>query len=295
MSEKTSINSFVQHFTTDFARSNMFQVSFEGVQLKTPSAKEHLTMACKGIQIPGVTFIEGKYMFNGFNRKSAIGADFDPIALTFLVDGSGKTLEIFEEWSNKIINKQTGKFGFKEDYQTDITIMLLDRTENIYDKIKVFEAYPTNIDAVDINWDNADTIMEITVSFNFLKVISTYNGAAPAKLEPQKRFSPSNFTNSPFRINSPKFSDVANKLSYGIKQINEVNDVVNKVSNVITPLTGASDVVNKATLGITNPFNEANDVVNKVSNVITPPKNAEDVINKTNDVEDMIKKAQSLF
>ena len=164
MANKLSINEFVNTIT-DFARPNLFQVNFGGIRL-SPGGTEHLSAMCKSVQIPGITFIEGKYMLNGFNRKMSIGADFDPITLTFLVDSEGKTIKILREWSNKIFG-ENGTFGFKEDYQTDISISLLDRAGKVYGDIVLINAYPTNIDPVELSYESSDSILEISVSFNF--------------------------------------------------------------------------------------------------------------------------------
>jgi hypothetical protein len=193
MENKLSINDFVSHFGSGVARSNLFKVSFQNIDFEVQGSVEHLFMACKAVQIPGITFVEGKYMHNGFYRKSAIAADLDPITMTFIVDGMGKTLEIFEEWSNKILDRSSptgnpgggsaagtsGTFGFKDDYDTDIHILVFDRSGQIVDYVEVFNAYPTNIEAIELSYDSADTAMEISVSFNFDRMLSVFKGKSP--------------------------------------------------------------------------------------------------------------------
>ena len=256
MGEKTSINDFVSHFTTDFARSNLFHVSIDGVSLGVPNAFEHLFMSCKGVQVPGITYVEGKYMFQGFNRKIAIGADYDPVTLTFFIDGAGKTLEIFDEWSNKIFNKQTGKFGFKENYQSQISILMVNRMGEIYDTVLLINAYPTNIETVDLSWESSDTLMELSVSFNFDRVLSSYNGTIPKVIVP-KKWSFEDFIKQPFDISVPTFNDVTKKLNIDIPKLETVQNIL-KVYNIDIP----------------------------------KPEILETVTSKTNLVDDMVRKAQ---
>ena len=275
MAEKTSINDFISHFNTDFARSNLFHVTISEVNLNTPAALEHLKMSCKGVQVPGITFIEGKYILNGFNKKSVIGADLDPITLTFLVDGMGKTLQIFEEWSNKILNKKTGKFGFKENYECDIDIDLLDRAGNNFAIFTLLRAYPTNIDVVDLSWESADTIMEITVSFNFDKMLSSFNGVKPKETKPKPVIFEDKI-NDVFNMQIPSKADILDKIGLDIPAIPTSADIIDKLPFEIPKIPAVPDIVKEAI-------------------TIPKPDLVKDVINKTSAVDDMAKKANKFF
>ncbi len=166
MANNLSINDFVQKFSSGFARSNLFRVNF--FNLPELPHSELLSFACKNIQIPGVTFNESKFLVDGYYRKFVSGADYDPITINFFIDGDGFITKLFTQWSAYIFSE--GKYGFKESYSCNIDIDLLDRIGNVIHKVKIIEAYPTNISALDLAWENSDTLLEYSISFNFLKL-----------------------------------------------------------------------------------------------------------------------------
>jgi hypothetical protein len=261
--EKLSINDFVSSFK-DFGRSNMFQVEITGVSFAVDQAKEHLAVACKGIQVPGVTFTEGKYFFKGYNRKSAIGADFDPITLTFLSDSGAKTVSILDEWKRKIQDLDSGEFGYKDDYQCTINIRLLDGTGNAYETVQIIEAYPTNFDARELSWDSSDSIIECSVSFNFTKIESVFNGVEGTG-------------------NTIDTRTGISKLLAGVPSLDinthldgAIDTVVDKLPYDIPKMTGVTGLVQKAKLSI--PI----------------PTKVQDVIDKSSYVDDLVNKARRL-
>lgn len=152
-----SIENFKYYFK-DFARANLFEVMFF-----TEFDNMFLTKSCKSIDIPGVTFNETVID----HRKFVTGLDLDSVSLTFNVDNEGKILKYFETWSNKIYNKETHTYGFKDEYAYPIIISLYQRNGNIFGYIKFDNAYPTNISSIPLSWDTDNTILELTVAFNF--------------------------------------------------------------------------------------------------------------------------------
>ena len=156
----SSVDKFISHFFLDFGRSNMFKTSWSG---NGPLDPAHLEMACKTINIPGITFTEGKYD----GKKYAVGYDFDSFEATFYMDAEGKTKDEFDTWSEKVYQKKKGVFGFKNDYVAEVSVDLYTRDFSVYHTVKIINCYPTNISPIEVSWDNEGTVMELSVSFNF--------------------------------------------------------------------------------------------------------------------------------
>ena len=168
---KNSLEKFRQQFRDGFIHPNLFKVHFTGNEIVRKYG-EILTAACKSTQIPGTTFNENKFYFNGYYNKFVAGADYDPITCTFLVDsgtnkGSSKIISCFDEWNDAIYSD--GKYGFKEDYECEIRFEMFNRNGDVIYESSIIGAYPTNITSFDLSHETKFTIMEYAISFNFLK------------------------------------------------------------------------------------------------------------------------------
>lgn len=185
-----SINEFVTKFNYGFSRLNLFRATFVGGNGLTDTGINGdvslLSYACKSAQLPGVTFTEGKYSVKSLSRKFVTGIDYDPLAFTFLVDGNARILKLFEQWSAHIYSN--GSFGFKDEYKCQIIIDLLDRKGEIVHQVKIIDAYPTNLAAIDLAWDSSDALTELSVSFNYLRFevagIDIHEAIPHAKVSP---------------------------------------------------------------------------------------------------------------
>lgn len=163
----SSINDYLSKFLSDdLHTNNLFRVNFLNLPGDVARFSEYLTYACKAIELPGLTVIEGKYFFKGHHRKFGINYDIDPINATFRIDGKCDIAGAINAWKNLIVSPD-GYIGYKDDYKCDIEIMLLNKNAQENYKIKVFEAYPTNISALSLDWDSSDSVSEITIAFNF--------------------------------------------------------------------------------------------------------------------------------
>jgi len=169
MAEQLSINYFVTTFSNGFIHPNLFKVTFtfETGYNKVSGDLKTLGMACKTAKIPGVTFTEGKYSVDGKFRKFASGADLDPAEFVFLVDNDRRVINLFDSWGAAIYNNQEGSFGFKEEYQCEITVEILDRSgKSIYEGT-LHQAYPTVISSFEMSSENENQVMEYNITFNF--------------------------------------------------------------------------------------------------------------------------------
>jgi hypothetical protein len=162
------INDFIQNFGTQgFSRSNLFNVQITADFINTEQSKM-LTYGCLSCQVPGITFNESSYGNEGYTQKFVSSADFDPVTLTFYLDENNIIKDLFDEWKNKIFDDQG--YGYKDEYISEIVINRMKRDGTEYDTTKIIEAYPTNIEPIDLSWDSRDEVSRLAVSFNYLKI-----------------------------------------------------------------------------------------------------------------------------
>lgn len=129
----------------------------------------------KSAQLPASTINVIDIPFRGRNLKIAGDRTFDPWTITIINDTDFKIRNAFEKWMN-YMNKHEDNSGElnPENYQRNMKVYQLGKAAINGDlssakDIKVLKAYefygtfPTSISAIDLSYDQADTIEEFTV------------------------------------------------------------------------------------------------------------------------------------
>ena len=147
------------------ARSNLFKVTlnypgYAGGDLEITS------FMCKGAQLPGSVITPVPIMFRGRTLQIAGEREFQPWTVTIINDTDFIVRDAMERWMNGI-NGHTTNAGLVNpiDYQADLVVEQLDRDESVIKKYTFRGAFPTNIDPIDLNYDNTGAIEEFAVEF----------------------------------------------------------------------------------------------------------------------------------
>ena len=131
----------------------------------------------KSAQLPASTINVIDIPFRGRNLKIAGDRTFDPWTITIINDTDFKIRNAFEKWMN-YMNKHEDNAGVLDPslYQRNMKVYQLGKAEitegvnfKSAESIKVLKQYefygtfPTSISAIDLSYDQADTIEEFTV------------------------------------------------------------------------------------------------------------------------------------
>lgn len=181
------------------ARPNLFRVSLEfpdnvltSTGITNPVAKERSTFLVKAAQIPASNLGVIEIPFKGRMLKVAGDRTFDPWSVTVINDGDFSLRKVFEEWSKQInaLNENVSSLGYTGTtnlaYCKDMTVMQLsrdgvkERVSNNTDTVqpgadneiairtyKYYDAWPSSISAIDLNYESNNQIEEFTVEFQY--------------------------------------------------------------------------------------------------------------------------------
>jgi len=123
---------------------------------------------CKGAQIPSKTIgvMDLKYM--GRSAKQAGDVVYEPWTVTVYNDNGYTIRSAIEQWT-EIINETTTNHGalLPEEYQRDSQVWQLDNRGNRVKYYNFVNMWPSIQDPIDLNWDNADTPQEYSVTFEY--------------------------------------------------------------------------------------------------------------------------------
>jgi len=162
-----NVNAFNSALKFGGARSTLFQVNITNPV--NGSADIQVPFMCKAASIPTSTI--GSIPLSYFGRKVNVAGDrtYEPWTVTLVNDEDFSIRNAMEEWSHAI-NSPSGNLrnlgsASPTLYKTDAQVTQFSKTGvplRVYNMIGIF---PTEIGAIDMGWENNDTVEEFTVTF----------------------------------------------------------------------------------------------------------------------------------
>jgi hypothetical protein len=149
------------------ARANLFKVicNFPGV---AGGNTELASFMIKGATLPASTIAPVEVSFRGRKLKVAGDRTFEAWTITVINDNGMDIRNAFERWMN-YINQHKANAGSvnPSSYQTDMEVQQLDREGNTVKAYTFRGTFPTNISAIELNFETNDAIEDFTVELNY--------------------------------------------------------------------------------------------------------------------------------
>lgn len=154
--------------------SNRFKVEFSlpGSVLNAPSGTafkpdlRKVMLYCDTAQLPGMSISTTQARTYGEFREMPYERLFDNINLTFYIDRTMDTKALFDTWINSIQNPASRQLAYYNDYITDMTIYVLDKSDKSQYSVKLYECYPKSIGSIQLDYAAKD-VMKLQVSINY--------------------------------------------------------------------------------------------------------------------------------
>lgn len=144
---------------------------------------EQLTFFCKTTNLPGKTIntVDNKPYAYGQVNKMPLSRSNDSLTTTFFGDSNYLIMGFFQRWLNFIVqdggevfsNRGYREVAYKEDYACTIEIIGYDYDSQKKITYTLYEAYPTQIGAVQMGWEQNDTTIQIPIEFTYDDMIIT--------------------------------------------------------------------------------------------------------------------------
>ena len=140
---------------------------FSGMDSK--SATRDISLRCESVQLPGRNLATGTDSnIYGPTREIVEGVTYaEDLNMTFQASSGLDERVFFENWQRQAFNEQSWNIGYYKDYVADIDIFLLDKQNQRRYGLRIHEAFPKTITAIDLNYGTNNEIIKISVSFSF--------------------------------------------------------------------------------------------------------------------------------
>ena len=92
--------------------------------------------------------------------------------MTHTVDEKAEIYKTFREWANKIVDLDgDALYGAKylKDYAVDMDLKIYNQQNKLAKEIKFIEAFPINVEPMQLSWGQHDEIARFSVSYRFTR------------------------------------------------------------------------------------------------------------------------------
>lgn len=186
MASLKTITGFKSKLAGGGARANLFEVSIPAFpSIVSGWDNETFTFMCKGAPIPAANVSAVGIAFRGRTLQVAGDRTYDPWSITIINDENFKIRTAFERWSNAINRLDTGtgvtdpnsymaavayvhQLGRGADTGIEsgtISNAINNTTVRPVRTYVIHNLWPTNVSAIDLNWDSTDQIQNFVVDF----------------------------------------------------------------------------------------------------------------------------------
>jgi len=152
------------------ARPNQFRVelTFPSFVTLGAVAGQRAQFLCKAAQLPASTIETIPVLFKGRPVNFAGERTFAPWTVSIYNDTTFGIRNALEQWQSGIQNYDTtlGKVNPTE-YQVDLQVHQLDRSGAIIKSYKFVDAFPTNISAIGLDYEQQNAIEQFDVEFQY--------------------------------------------------------------------------------------------------------------------------------
>jgi len=176
------------------ARTNRFEV------LITPprglaynrSILELASLYVEQASIPLINIFAKSFKIFGPTYQRPITSEYggEGLPITFNVDRDMGIRKVFEDWMHLVVNPRTFTVGYQENYITDIIIRQLDEQDRITHEIKLVEAFPRNLNLMDLNNGSSNQTHRLNVLFAYRYWVRTSDVAYQAMPVPRPILNP---------------------------------------------------------------------------------------------------------
>lgn len=165
-----NISDFKAQLIGGGARANQFRVelSFPTYVAAGPVVGLKSQFLCKAAQLPASMVENVPIQYRGRAVNIAGERTFAPWTITVYNDTDFAIRNAMEQWSNGVQNlaSTNGRVN-PRDYQVDLQVHQLDRNGATVKTYKFVDAYPTEIGAIALDFDQANTVETFDVTFTY--------------------------------------------------------------------------------------------------------------------------------
>lgn len=180
---------FLSHFTNGVMRPNRYHVEFNlppgvlgeqngfvhpSVTVGAIRARDFamnsvgsINIKCHTAMFPQRSLATSERLQNSSPFRTPYSANYDPVTFSFYADGRADTRRYLDLWQNTVINVGSNTLNFYNEFVSDIRMWNVNEAGRRTYGVRLFEAYPLAVGALDISFANMNNFQNIISSFAY--------------------------------------------------------------------------------------------------------------------------------
>lgn len=136
----------------------------------TSGATSKIQFTCRATQIPPAPLDSIPVPYFGRKAKFAGDRDFPDWNVTILNDDDFSVRTLMESWSNRMnyfVSNTMDEAMYPTNYKTTAQVIQYNKIGNPIRGYQFVGVFPTNVDAIPLDWDQTNTIEQFDVTFAY--------------------------------------------------------------------------------------------------------------------------------
>ena len=131
-----------------------------------------ISLLCQSVNLPGTSLSTFNYISDGMGQQHAYPYEIidDDCSMKFLATNDMYIRRMFDDWISIIYDRDTHKFGLKDDYSVDVVIQMLNKKDVPVYGVRLTHAYPIKISGFDLTQDKEGPV-DIQIDWKYDKYI----------------------------------------------------------------------------------------------------------------------------
>jgi hypothetical protein len=195
---RSKISSFMSAFEGNVARPNLFhvemqppnksfsknQVKYNGTAYNT-IANDELELRVQSVTMPGknITTTPNDNAY-GPSYQIASGISYaEEIEVTYILDSDHRAKNFFNDWQDKIVDKENYDLNYYDDYVGKMFIFQLDQNDNNASAVEVDKVFPKSVGPIEYSMGSTGAFQTVSVMMSFKSwkpIVINYNGTHSA-------------------------------------------------------------------------------------------------------------------
>ena len=126
-----------------------------------------IALLCESCSMPARNIQTFDYQTVRQLMKKPNGIIVEPITFTFHLTNDYYIKKMFDKWQGSVFNRENYVANYKKTYCTDVIIQQLNEENIPIHGVKLINAYPENVAAIELNNTSESTTQRLTVTMNY--------------------------------------------------------------------------------------------------------------------------------
>jgi len=126
-------------------------------------------LLCESVQLPGKRIATMESFVTHKAIKKPYSYLVDEVTFTFILTNDYFARKYFDQWQQMVVDQQSLKLNYKNDYVTDVTLQQLGASNDIIPaySIKLKNAFPIAVNAVELSNSSENSLLQCSITLSF--------------------------------------------------------------------------------------------------------------------------------